>query len=408
MPCSELTLTLLGDVMLARLIDQLLPNHVSSTKDSENATRIKSAHPSLQNYTPSSPWGTTLPLLKETDLLLINLETPATTTTTPWPNKKYNYRTHPANLSVLETAHVDYTNLANNHVLDYTEEGLLETVWSLKNARIPFGGAGETTDEAYKPVRLWLPREKQEYSYRSAGGPVQAIPCSWAGREGMGGFAVDVYSFADHPREWGSVPTFHFIDYEDGTRVKLRRLLGSTRSSSGKDGGTGSGAGDGAGAEMGSALKIVSVHWGPNYSWFPSEKIRALAHFLVDECGVDIIHGHSSHHLQGVEVYKGSVIMYGCGDFVDDYVLRERFRNDLGAVWKVIVREVGDDEDGKRLVLDRLEIFPTRIELFQACRLDVGDADHGWVRRKITELSGELGTEVRSELGLDGQIIIDI
>lgn len=396
---KSFTLAFLGDVMLARLIDQLLPTHVSNTQDAQNAARIKTTHSSLKNYDSRSPWGTTLPLLRETDLLLINLETPATTTTIPWPDKKYNYRTHPANLSVLTAAHVDYANLANNHILDYTEEGLLETAWSLKDVRIPFGGAGETTDEAYKPVRLWVPREKQEYRYRSAGGPVQAIPASWEAREGLKGLAFDVYSFADHPREWGSVPTFHFIDYEDGTRVKLKRLLGS-------------GVKDdqaGAGEHACAALKIVSVHWGPNYSWFPSEKIRSLAHFLVDECGVDIIHGHSSHHLQGVEIYKGSVIMYGCGDFVDDYVLREKFRNDLGAVWKVIARESEDSEEGEKgLVLDRLEIFPTRIELFRAFRLDVGDKDHAWVRRKIAELSGELGTEVRSDLGLDGQVIVDI
>lgn len=39
-----------------------------------------------------------------------------------------------------------------------------------------------------------------------------------------------------------------------------------------------------------------------------------MAHFLIDECQVDIIHGHSAHHLQGIEIRNGKVILYGCGD----------------------------------------------------------------------------------------------
>ena len=129
-----------------------------------------------------------------------------------------------------------------------------------------------------------------------------------------------------------------------------------------------------------------------------------MAHFLVDECGVDIVHGHSSHHVQGVEVYRGKVIIYGCGDFVDDYMVHEKYRNDLGAVWRVIATE----GEAKSLKLDRLEIFPTRIDQFRANLLHKGDEDHEWVREKIQELSWQLGTAVRSDLGEQGQILIDI
>lgn len=143
-----------------------------------------------------------------------------------------------------------------------------------------------------------------------------------------------------------------------------------------------------------------------------------MAHFLIDECEVDIVHGHSSHHVQGVEVYKGGVIIYGCGDFVDDYALNGGFRNDLGAVWRVVVKEKkdGKGEDGKdeggqgrkRLVLDRLEIFPTVVDKFRAMLLDKDAQDHGWVRQRVEELSLELGTRVRKEGGDQGQIIVDI
>lgn len=118
---------------------------------------------------------------------------------------------------------------------------------------------------------------------------------------------------------------------------------------------------------------------------------------------MDIVHGHSSHHVQGVEKYKGKIIIYGCGDFVDDYALNEEYRNDLGAVWRVCVKE---GHGG--VVLDRLEIFPTRIDRFRAMLLDFEDGDHRWVREKVSWLSAELDTSVRADTGTLGQIIVDL
>jgi poly-gamma-glutamate capsule biosynthesis protein CapA/YwtB (metallophosphatase superfamily) len=109
-----------------------------------------------------------------------------------------------------------------------------------------------------------------------------------------------------------------------------------------------------------------------------------------------------------VEVYKGRVIIYGCGDFVDDYALNWEFRNDLGALWRVFVKEKKADRGKDGLVLDRLEIFPTRVEKFRAILLDKSDKDHRWVKKRIEELSLELGTGVREESGDHGQIIVDI
>ncbi|KAJ6005770.1 polyglutamate biosynthesis protein [Penicillium sp. IBT 35674x] len=392
MATNSFNLTFLGDVMLARLVDQLLPIHVDSPRDARNAARFKSEHPSLEsaNYTPSAPWGTTLPLLRNSDLLLINLETSATTTTSPWPNKEYNYRMHPANLApVLHAARVDYTSLANNHILDYSTEGLIETVWTLKEAGISFAGAGENIDEAYKPAVLYLPRSLQEYHSRRVDGE-KVLSARWSEQEREvldapgTGYPVYVYSASDHPQEWGSVPNFHLLEYSSATRERLRRLLSRSGSAA-------------------PALKIFSVHWGSNYTWCPADQIRSLAHFLIDECGVDIVHGHSSHHIQGVEVYRGKVIIYGCGDFVDDYVVHEKYRNDLGAIWRVIVTG-----EAKNLVLDRLEIFPTRIDRFRANLLDKSDRDHDWVKEKIQELSENLGTAVCSDTGEQGQILINI
>lgn len=287
---------------------------------------------------------------------------------------------YPGNLApILQAGDVDYVGLANNHTLDFGTEGLVETVRCAKGAGVGFAGAGETRSEAYRPATLGL---------------------------GGGGYKVEVYAASDHPQEWNVVPGFHMIDYTSGTREKLRTLLSDGAKEPVEMKGVENIQQSTASTE--SALKIFSVHWGPNYSWHPAEKIRSLAHFLIDECGVDIVHGHSSHHVQGVEMYHGKVIIYGCGDFVDDYAVHADYRNDLGAVWKVFVREedMGNGRNG--LVLDRLEIFPTRIERFRAMVLGVGDRDHDWVRQKIEALSLDLGTMVREEIGKYGQIIIDV
>lgn len=249
-------------------------------------------------------------------------------------------------------------------------------------SRFGFAGAGETSSEAYRPATLWL---------------------------GGGGYKVDVYAASDHPQEWNVVPGFHLIDYTSGTREKLRTLLsGGVREPVEVKGDENESDMQQSTASTQSALKIFSVHWGPNYSWHPAERIKSLAHFLIDECEIDIVHGHSSHHVQGVEMYHGKVIIYGCGDFVDDYAVHADYRNDIGAVWRVFVRE-GDMESGRNgLMLDRLEIFPTRIERFRAMLLAAGDGDYDWVRQKIEALSLDLGTVVREETGKDGQIIIDL
>jgi poly-gamma-glutamate capsule biosynthesis protein CapA/YwtB (metallophosphatase superfamily) len=177
------------------------------------------------------------------------------------------------------------------------------------------------------------------------------------------------------------------IDYSSTTRQRLKKMLMST--------------------PFQPWLKIFSVHWGPNYSWELSGDIRNLAHFLIDECDVDLVHGHSSHHIQGVEVYSGKLIIYGCGDFVDDYALNASYRNDLSAIWRLrIDTPTGDNREP--LKITKLEIFPTQIRLFQANLLKPDNPDHRWVHEKVEELSKSFGTVVQKSLGDEGQIVVAI
>jgi poly-gamma-glutamate capsule biosynthesis protein CapA/YwtB (metallophosphatase superfamily) len=256
---------------------------------------------------------------------------------------------HPENVSALQAAKISYAGLANNHTLDFSEPGLLETVKTVKKAGIAFAGAGETEDEATRPAILQLPTS-----------------------DGSSKHDIHIWAAADHPRDWAVVPTFHFIDYTQKTRQRLKDLLTKPMSNR--------------------ALKIFSVHWGPNYSWQPAQEIQDLAHFLIDECGIDIIHGHSSHHVQGVEKYKEKLIIYGCGDFVDDYALTPGYRNDLSAIWQVTIEERTSESEGKPLKLKELKIYPTKIERFAARVLESQEDDFRWVNDKIATLSGELST----------------
>ncbi|KAF2177218.1 putative polyglutamate biosynthesis protein [Zopfia rhizophila CBS 207.26] len=361
-PQTRFHLNFVGDVMLGRLIDQLLPTHIHCPEEARHIDNFVSCHPELREYGSKSPWGNTLPIFRSADLNLINLETSATTHPKPWPNKVFNYRMHPANIECLKEARISYVSLANNHTLDFSEAGLLETVRTIKGSGIAFAGAGETRDEAYRPAVLSIQGGSDEK------------------------FTAHVYSASDHPSDWSKVPNFHFIDYSSSTRSHLRSLLKSSTAQPN--------------------LKVFSVHWGPNHSWVPSDDIRSLAHFLVDECEVDIVHGHSSHHIQGAEVYKGRLIIYGCGDFVDDYAVDAEFRNDLSAVWRVAVEKARDN--GKKLRVSRLEVFPSRIKHFQTHLLDKDDRDHKWVRSRFSELSKAFGTKIQDESGEDGQIVAEV
>jgi poly-gamma-glutamate capsule biosynthesis protein CapA/YwtB (metallophosphatase superfamily) len=367
-------LNFIGDIMLGRLIDQLFPTHVDEPSEARIIDNIRRSKAHLRDYSSESPWGNILMILNIASLNIVNLETSITTHPVKWPNKVFNYRMHPANISALKRAGITYVSLANNHTLDFSVEGLVETVETLESSDIKFAGAGRSAAEAQRPA---------------------SVPLTlWQGLESRpSNYTVDIFSASDHPRDWSSVPSFHLIDYTSHTKARLKELITSNN------------------AQSQASLKIFSVHWGPNYSWQPSAEIRELAHFLIDECSIDIVHGHSSHHVQGIERYGGKLIMYGCGDFVDDYAVTLGYRNDLSAIWRVIVEEFDQAEgveEKRALKLKRLEVYPTRIKDFQVNGLEAKNPDNEWVREKIVSLSRANGMKELPFMGRDGQLIIEL
>ncbi|MDX1379804.1 MAG: CapA family protein, partial [Xanthomonadales bacterium] len=113
-------------------------------------------------------------------------------------------------------------------------------------------------------------------------------------------------------------------------------------------------------------------------------------HRLIDEAGVDLIHGHSSHHPRGLEVHDGRLILYGCGDFLNDYEGiggHEPFRGDLTLMYFPTL-----DAGGR---LARLEMTPMHIEKFRLNRASAEEA--GWLAQTLDRHSRSYGARIRTD-----------
>jgi poly-gamma-glutamate synthesis protein (capsule biosynthesis protein) len=133
---------------------------------------------------------------------------------------------------------------------------------------------------------------------------------------------------------------------------------------------------------------IVSVHWGGNWGYGIPSTQKMLAHRLVDETGLDVLHGHSSHHVKAIEVYNGRLILYGCGDFLNDYEGiegYESFRGDLGLMYFV-------DVDPRAGGLLALRMVPTQVRRFRVNRAT--ELDSKWLEDLLNREGKRFGTGV--------------
>jgi poly-gamma-glutamate synthesis protein (capsule biosynthesis protein) len=134
-------------------------------------------------------------------------------------------------------------------------------------------------------------------------------------------------------------------------------------------------------------IVVASIHWGSNWGYSIPQNQRVFAHRLIDEAGVDIIHGHSSHHVRPIEVYRDKLILYGCGDFINDYEGikgYEEFRAELSLMYFAAV----DPSTGRLL---GLQMTPTRIERFKTIR--ASNADTLWLKATINREGKAFGTK---------------
>jgi poly-gamma-glutamate capsule biosynthesis protein CapA/YwtB (metallophosphatase superfamily) len=141
----------------------------------------------------------------------------------------------------------------------------------------------------------------------------------------------------------------------------------------------------------------VSVHWGSNWGHGVGLSEIQFAHRLID-AGIDIVHGHSSHHPRPIEIYRGKPILYGCGDVIDDYEGiggHESYRPDLRLLYVLSI-------DPGRGDLAALRMVPLRVRRMRLERVPQTDAE--WLRTTIEHISRRFGTHVAA--GPDDLLVV--
>lgn len=336
--------------MTGRGIDQILPHpgdttlHESWVKDARHYVTLAERHGGKisKPVTPGYIWGEALEVLNDCkpDLIIANLETSVTTSDDAWPAKGVHYRMSPANIACLEAAGFDCLVLANNHVLDWGYAGLDETIATLHKAGIPTAGAGPSMEMAGAPARL-SPASKGQVLVYAVADPSSGVPDAWrAGRTRAGVNLLPDLS----PRS-------------------ARRFAGQIHEQRQR--------GD---------IVVVSIHWGPNWGYRIPDTQLEFAHYLIDHGAADIVHGHSSHHPKAVEIYRDKPIIFGCGDFINDYEGiggYEEYRPWLSLMYFVTMNL----QSG---LLSAMEIFPLRVQNMRLVKAAAEDLQ--WLVEKMNEV----------------------
>src|SRR5262245_56259372 len=271
------TLFLCGDVMPGRGIDQILPHpgdpelREASADDARTYVRLaeRASGPIPGPVGFCWPWGDALQVLDDLapDVRVINLETSITRSGDFAPGKPAHYRMSPANLPCVAAIRPDACALANNHVLDFGHAGLTETLAALAAAGLPTAGAGRDAAQARQPVAIALRGGGRAVIF-SCGTSSSGIPARWA--------ATGPRPGVDFLPDLGEAAADNVI-----ARVRAARQPGD--------------------------IAVVSIHWGSNWGYGVDRDQVRFARRLIDG-GVDLIHGHSSHHPRPVEIYRGKLI----------------------------------------------------------------------------------------------------
>lgn len=363
-----MTLFLCGDVMTGRGVDQILP-HPSKPRLFEPYVSSALAYVELAERAvgpiprPVSfdyVWGDALAEIgrRRPGARIVNLETSVTVSEDAWPDKAIHYRMHPANVPCLTAAGIDCCALANNHVLDWGRSGLAETLSALGGSGIRTTGAGSDARQAAAPAVIEVSGKARVlvfgYGMESSG-----VPRAWrATRRRSGVNLLEDLS-------------------ERSVEAVARQVAAHAR------------IGD---------LVVASIHWGGNWGYEIAPERREFAHRLIDAAGIDLLHGHSSHHVMGIEVYRGKAILYGCGDILNDYegiAGHEAYRGDLGLLYFPTL-------DAPSGVLRRLVMTPTHTHHLRINRASSEAAD--WLYRTMERECRKLDTRVLQQP--DGTLLL--
>lgn len=270
--------------------------------------------------------------IKKHDLSFCNLEGPVSVRGKK-VEKAYSFRFDPGLLDGLKNTGFNMYSLANNHMLDYGGEALLDTVALMEQQDYFYAGAGKNRKEAVSA------RFKE----------VNGIKFAFIAN-------VDFYMDGWKNKVNGSLP-------QPFDRRELSELTGEIEK-----------------AKKQADFVIVSFHWGEEYANFPNERQKKIAHACVDS-GADLILGHHPHVMQGIEKYKGKLIFYSLGNFIFD----QRFPRTKEAM----VFSCDFTKEG----ISNAYLLPVRITKGRPDFASGEDASQ--IKDKIISYSKDLGIELR-------------
>ena len=298
---------------------------------------------------PEAIWGDFHPRLESLDGVFCNLECCLSKRGERFPDRTYYFRGDPDwAVPALTAGNIRFTNLSNNHAMDFGAVALTDTIDELNAGGIDNAGTGETPAAAWEPATF-----------------------------SVGDLDVAVVSFADEYEVYAATSDRPGIAWAetDPENSRTQRLVGNAieRARSGNP-----------------DLLVVSLHWGENWIERPNDRLVAFGHWLVDQ-GADLVHGHSAHLVQAVEQYGDGVILHDTGDLVDDFGTKGGLGNHNSYLFELTL-------DGGEFEKIRLVPFHIDDGVFPASE---DEAD--WLRETMRDRSKPFGT--RYERDGDGLVV---
>lgn len=307
---KTITINLVGDIMLASRVGEV-----------------------IKEKGPDHPWTDLHEILSASDITLGNLECAVGSDNhQPVPDKQFTFLAAPEALGGAKNAGIDILTLANNHVLDYGPEAMLETIRHLEYYGIKHTGAGENQTSALKPVII-----------------------------NVNNVTVGVLAFSYvFPSGWW-VAGENKAGLNSGYNYEL--VFSSVNELSKK-----------------TDITVVSLHWGRELADKPSVEQQKLARQLVEQ-GANIVIGHHPHVLQGLELYKNGLIAYSAGNFI--FTLSNDIRGRQSMILQV-------DADSSGITAAR--VLPAWIEFGKT--LSANEQGSSTVIRRLQDLSRNLDTNI--------------
>jgi len=279
-PSATWTLFAGGDILLDRGVYETLrvkgrgPNFPFAGGTAEITSRCRNCSPlgwDLPRTRRTGNAGAVREVISGADIAMANFENPAPNRFT-WHKSKTVFTADPTLIDGLVKAGIDYVGIANNHIGDAGNNGILQTIANLKKRGLKYSGAGKDLAAAQRPAIL------------DANGTKVAI------------LAYDAIA-----------PGYHAAKGEPGSsKLTIKAVQAGVK----------------AARKAGAKVVIVFPHWGTEYRYSPFQNQQRLARQIID-AGADMIIGNHAHYAAAVEVYKGKPIWYALGNFVFDQTWSE-------------------------------------------------------------------------------------